>query len=71
MNSKCVWAREGVAVESCPVSYISADSYSFLEEFHASKLFGYPNMYDLPARTAEAFFVLETELRLEHQRGQE
>ena len=38
---------------------------ALLEEFHAWKLFGGGNFHDLPARLAEAVFVLENELRLE------
>jgi hypothetical protein len=69
-GKKCVWSRESVAITSCPVSYISPESVSFLEEFHAWKLFGCPNIYELPARAAEAFYVLETELRSEYRRAQ-
>ena len=66
-----MWAREGVGVTRCPVSYISAESLSVLEEFHVWKLFGCGDLYELPARTAEAFYVLEMELRAEYKRGQE
>jgi hypothetical protein len=53
------------------VSYISPESVSLLEEFHTWKLFGCPNIYELPARAAEAFYVLETELRSEYRRAQQ
>jgi hypothetical protein len=36
-----------------------------MEEFQAWKLFGGVDPYSLPARTVEAFFVLENELRAE------
>jgi len=42
-----------------------------LEEFHVWKLFGGQDVYALPARTAEGFYLLEMELRSEYQRGQE
>ena len=68
---RCVWAREGVAITSCPTSYITAESISLLEEFHAWKLFNCANLYDVPARAAEAYCVLEGELRLEQRRAAE
>ena len=70
-GAKHVWARESVAITSCPVSYITAESISMLEEFYAWKLFGCRDMYELQARAAEAFYLLEMELRSEHSRGQE
>jgi len=60
-----VWARAQVAVESCPISYITAESLALLEEFHAWKLIGAGDVYRLPARTVEAIFILENEVRSE------
>jgi hypothetical protein len=48
---------------TCPTSYISPESISLLEEFHAWKLLGATDFYRLPARVVEAFFLLENELR--------
>jgi hypothetical protein len=36
-----------------------------MEEFHAWKLIGASDVYQLPARVVEAIFVLENELRSE------
>ena len=68
---KCVWARGEVGITSCPTSYISVQSLSFLEEFHVWKLFGCADVYKIPARLAEAFFVLEGELRSEGEHAAE
>ena len=62
--------RGTVSLTTCPTSYISAESIAFLEEFHAWKLFGTGDVYDLPARVVEAIFVLEIELRAERNNGQ-
>jgi hypothetical protein len=58
-----IWARGGAALTTCPTSYITSESISLLEEFHAWKLFGAPDFYQLPARIVEAIFLLENELR--------
>ena len=55
---------------TCPTSYITSESLALLEEFHAWKLLGSSNVYDLPARLVEAIFVLENELRTEGNDGQ-
>ena len=60
-----IWARGRVSTANCPTSHVTAESMSLIEEFHAWKLFGAGNFYDLPARVVEAFFVLENELRQE------
>jgi hypothetical protein len=62
-----IWARGKNAVGSCPRSYITPESISLLEEFHAWKLIGVSDVYRLPARVVEAIFILENELRLEKQ----
>jgi hypothetical protein len=60
-----IWARGQVAVETCPTSYITSESLALLEEFHAWKLIGAGDVYRLPARTVEAIFILENEVRSE------
>jgi hypothetical protein len=68
-SSELVWARRGMGLTTCPTSYVSAESNSLLEEFHAWKLFGATDFYQLPARTVEAILILENELRLERNDG--
>lgn len=66
-----VWARQQVASMSCPTSYITAESQSFLEEFYSWKLLGSRDYRDMPARLVEAIFVLENELTVERNSAQE
>jgi hypothetical protein len=65
-----VWVRGKVSLTTCPTSYITAESITLLEEFHAWKLVGAGSVYDLPARLVEAIFVLENELRTASNDGQ-
>lgn len=58
-----VWARKGVALTSCPRSFISAESETWIEHFHALKRFGMPDVMNLPARTVHALLVLDNELQ--------
>jgi hypothetical protein len=55
--------RGRVSLTTCPTSYVTSESIALLEEFHAWKLVGAKNVYDLPARVVEAIFILENELR--------
>jgi hypothetical protein len=64
-----VWARGKASLATCPTSYITADSITLLEEFHAWKLLGAGGVYEMPARLVEAIFVLENELRMENNDG--
>ncbi len=64
-----VWAGGRVSIETCPTSYVSAESIALLEEFYAWKLLGVGSVYNLPARLVEAIFVLEKELRTEINDG--
>ena len=63
--ARVVWARRSVAVDSCPISYVSAESSAWIQEFQVWKLFGGVDIYALPARTVEAFCILENESRAE------
>lgn len=65
-----VWVRGRVSLATCPTSYITGESIALLEEFHAWKLLGAGNVFDLPARLVEAIFVLENELRMESSDAQ-
>lgn len=51
--------RKACVVTECPVSLISAESISQLEQFHVWKLAGKGELSEYPARTVEAFAVLE------------
>jgi hypothetical protein len=62
---RVVWARRPVFLETCPRSYITAESTALVEAFTARKLVGGGDPAALPARTVDAFCVLENELRAE------
>lgn len=64
-RERVVWARKSKSLMTCPKSYITALSLSWIDQFQAWKLFGLPDIYSLPARQIDAFCVLENELRLE------
>lgn len=49
-------------METCPVSYINAQSLAWIEHYAAWRVLRPPSMWDLPAKTVEAFFVLENEM---------
>jgi hypothetical protein len=66
-----VWARRGVAAMECPKSYITPESLTLIEEFHVRKLFGFGDISELPARTVDAFCVLERQSIAERRNGNE
>ena len=69
--SRAVWGRAGVTSTECPRSFISAESLAYIEEFFTWKLFGNVDYYSLPAKTVDAFFVLEREWLKEQRNGQD
>ncbi len=66
-----IWARKGVVIFTCPTSYVTAESQCLLEEFLARKRLGGHPPESLPARKAEAFFILERELSTEIRDAQQ
>lgn len=62
-----VWARRNAVIRGCPKVVIRPESLKWLEEFAVWKAGGAMNLMRLPARTAEAFLVLEQELRAEQK----
>jgi len=57
-----VWARRGVALRTCPKSYITAESETWLEEFYVRRRLGARDFTSLSARQVEAFVILEKAL---------
>jgi hypothetical protein len=57
-----VWARKTVASESCPKSYITAESEGLLEEFLVRRRLGGSDFGELSARQVEGFLILEQAL---------
>lgn len=64
-----VWTRRQVATDMCPKSLVTAQSLGWIEEFLVWKRLGISLPFDLGARQAEAFVILEEQLSLERQHG--
>ncbi len=64
-----MWGNRKIVAEECPVSYINAESLSFIEAFTVWKLMGGSHLMEMPARTVEAFCLLEKELQSEVSDG--
>ena len=60
-----MWARKTVAIDSCPKSYITADSEGLLEDFLVRRRLGGLNVGELSARQVEGFLILEQALAAE------
>jgi hypothetical protein len=65
---RVVWARGRVSTTACPKSYITSDSLNWLENYFAWKLFRI-HEEPPPARTVDAYCVLEDEVRKELSHG--
>ena len=63
-----VWARKTVATESCPKSYITAESEGLVEDFLVRRRLGGVNFGELSARQVEGFLILEQALAAELRR---
>ena len=59
---RLVWTRRHVRLSECPKPLISAQSEQWLEEYQARRVFGFGDIAALPARTVDAYCVLEKEL---------
>jgi hypothetical protein len=60
-----VWARKTVATESCPKSYVTAESEGMVEDFLVRRRLGGMNFGELSARQVEGFLILEQALAAE------
>lgn len=60
-----VWVRNGVALNTCPRSVVTAESTGWFEEFQIWRKFGSSNYEQMEARKLEAFLVLGAELERE------
>ena len=65
------WCGRGraVAIESCPKSYITAESEGLVEEFLVRRRLGGMEFDELSARQVEAFVILEQALAAEEFRA--
>ncbi len=60
-----------MAIDSCPTSYVTAESKTLVEEFWLRRRLGGFRADQLTAREAEAFFLLEQELAMEIKDGEQ
>jgi hypothetical protein len=65
-----VWARSGVAIPTCPKSYVTGESLALVEEFLIRRRLGGIRASELDARRVEAFLALEKVLEAEMNDGQ-
>jgi len=65
-----VWARRDVACETCPKSYITAESERLVEEFLVMRRLNGIDFSKLSARQVEAFLLLENALAAEINDGE-
>ena len=59
-----------MAIESCPKSYITAESEELLEDFLVRRRLGGMTFDELSARQVEGFLILEQALAAESVRDQ-
>lgn len=57
-----VWARKHVTLNTCPKSYISAESEALVEEFLVWRRLGGAQLAALSARQVDAFMILDRAL---------
>lgn len=62
-----MWTRRQYSTQTCPKSLISGQSRTWLEEYSVWKMFGHGDLWSMPARTVEAFCLLERELMREKE----
>jgi hypothetical protein len=65
-----VWARGGVALSTCPKSYITAESEALVEDFLVRQRMGGFRVEELSARQVDAFVVLEQVFAEERKNAQ-
>ena len=70
-KNRPVWARGGIALETCPKSYVSAESLTLVEEFMVRKRVGTRGVEGLSAKQVEAFLILQEQLAAENKHGQQ
>jgi hypothetical protein len=66
---KIVWVRGRVSSEECPKSLVTPWSVELLEKFFAWKFAGGGSLEGMAAKEADAFLILEGELRAEEDAG--
>jgi hypothetical protein len=60
-----VWARNDVAIATCPTSYITAESQTLVEDYLVRRRLNGIDFSELSARQVEAFVILENAIAAE------
>ena len=66
---RLVWTRRRVSLDTCPKSYITAESLSLVEEFFVRRRIRGLDEDNLTARQVQAYTILEQELAAETAAG--
>jgi hypothetical protein len=69
--TKSVRARKRVSTDQCPISVISAQSLTWIEQFYVWRKLGPSYPGELSAREVEAFLILEDEAQAEGNDGRQ
>lgn len=64
-----MWARGPVLLTECPQSFIGPGSLTLLEEHQVWRMGGSGDLRSYPAKSVEAFTVLESERLRENNHG--
>jgi len=65
---RIVWARNDSATSICPVSFVTAQSMAWIEDYLVRRKLGGRGIDGLDAREVEAFLILEDEITKESAR---
>ena len=68
-TNQVVWGRKQVVLQTCPKSFITAQSLAWLEEFIVRRRLGFVWEEDFSARETEAFLILQREWEAEEENG--
>lgn len=65
-----IWVRRDVSLQTCPKSYVTAESQTLVEEFFVRRRLGGMEFAQLTAKQVEAFVILERALAAEMKNAQ-
>lgn len=64
---RIVWARGGQQLSTCPRSYVTPESISWLEGYRTAQLFGFGDVLRMAARDVDAYRLIEEETAREER----
>ena len=60
--SRTVWANKNVAIDTCPTSYVTAQSLAWIEEFFVRRKLGQKMTDTMGSKDVDAFVILQEQL---------